>query len=238
MTTTIFTTLENAFRSLVVPPTPLMLDARRIGPPLPERGVPLDELRTLLISRIRDRDVRDRIWRQLLGHARTWRPEWTVGVTAVALPGLRRMAAALAVGHRDQADDLRSELMTGFVAGLRNLDPEPPSVWPRLCWSAWRAALAVRRNDDWLELPAEFGAYARTPHRPYGHPDLILGRAVAAGVLSREEADLIGDTRLEGVLTEELAHGSNTSAGALRMRRHRAEVRLADALAMGRVNGG
>jgi hypothetical protein len=36
------------------------------------------------------------------------------------------------------------------------------------------------------------------PHTPWGHPDLVLARAVDEGVLLAEDAELIGETRIGG----------------------------------------
>jgi hypothetical protein len=74
-------------------------------------------------------------------------------------------------------------------------------VWLRLCWAAWRAGFAARRTDELLELPPDVPVGSRTPHRPYGHPDLVLGRAVAAGITDTQ-AELISSTRLGDVLIE------------------------------------
>lgn len=86
-----------------------------------------------------------------------------------------------------------------------------------------------------VELPEDLPVGASTPRVPYGHPDLLLGRAIAAGIITADEAALIGDTRLGDVLVEELADQQGVSAPVLRMRRHRAERKLVVALSRGRV---
>ncbi|MGH8794773.1 MAG: hypothetical protein ACRDXX_19270 [Stackebrandtia sp.] len=48
---------------------------------------------------------------------------------------------------------------------------------------------------------------SRTPPPPYGHVDLVLAQAVACNVITRDDAALITDTRLDG---RTLAHAADT----------------------------
>jgi DNA-directed RNA polymerase specialized sigma24 family protein len=59
-----------------------------------------------------------------------------------------------------------------------------------------------------------------------GHPDLVLARAVADGILSLAEAALIGSTRLEALTIADAAQARGQSVGAVTVARHRAEHRL------------
>jgi len=56
--------------------------------------------------------------------------------------------------------------------------------------------------------------------------EVVLARAVRAGALSREEAVLILETRIEGVSLASLAGDGQVAYEALRKRRRRAERRL------------
>jgi hypothetical protein len=126
-------------------------------------------------------------------------------------------------------------MVTGFLGSLRRDDVEAPRVWLRLMWAAWRAGDRARRVRQDVELLGDVPDTSRVPKSPYGHPDLILGRAVALGILSRQEAELIGDTRLGEVLVEVIADARGVSAAVLRMRRHRSEQRLVAAIRDGRL---
>lgn len=236
MRRTALTVAEDAFRLLVCEPAPLAFDGRPIAG-LPDRHIPLDELRTLLRARTMSPDTSDAIWRQLAHQARHWGPAWTVGAVGVALPGLTHLAARLSKGFAKLADDIDSELLAAFLHTLRTDDLQAPRVWLRLCWTAWRAGVKVRRSDDLLELPPDIPVGARTPYRPYGHPDLLLGRAVAAGIITQEQADLIGATRLGDVLIEQIAAESGQTGSVVRMRRKRAERKLLAAVQQGSVTG-
>ena len=230
MPRTDLTVAEDAYRMLVCQPSPLTFDGRPIDGL--GRLLALDELRDLLVAGI-DPDTCDAIWRQLAGHAREWGAQWRVGVVGVALPGLTRMAARLSAGRRALAEDIDSALLIGFLDLLKNDKLTEPRLWLRLQWSAWRAAVKVCRTEDLLELPPDVPVGSRTPHRPYGHPDLVLGRAVAAGVLTAAQAELIGSTRLGDVLIEQIAAESGQPGSVVRMRRKRAERKVIAALQRG-----
>ncbi len=226
---TALTEAEQAFGYLVCRPAPLAFDARPVAG-LPNRLLPLDELRDLLLAPGLTADVRDQVWCQLIRHTRDWDPAWTVGAVGIALPGLTRIAARLSHGHSQLVEEIHSEVLTGFLCVLRTDNLTAPRIWLRLCWAAWRAGYKARHVDNLAELPADLPSGWRTPRRPYGHPDLILGRAVAAGILTQQQADLIGATRLGDVLIEQIAAERGLNPAVVRMRRKRAEHRLVNAL--------
>src|SRR4051794_34268670 len=85
--------LNTAFGYLTRGPVPLALDCRVI-PGLPERDVPLDELRRCLLDLRRPvpSSSRDLVWRRLLLAARGGDPGWKVAAVGMAVPGLTRLA--------------------------------------------------------------------------------------------------------------------------------------------------
>jgi len=226
---------ETAFGLLTCEPAPLSFDARPV-PGLPNRTIPLDELRQLLIGVPHYVETTDALWRQLAAHAREWGPAWVVGAVGVALPGLTRMAVRIAAAYPRHADDIDSELLTGFLDALRHAPLEPPRVWLRFCWSAWRAGVSVVKTEPTEELPADLSTGSRSPMLPYGHPELILGRAAAAGIITAEQAELIAGTRFGDTLIEQVATELGVPAPALRMRRRRAELRVAKAVLAGSLS--
>jgi hypothetical protein len=231
MPRTALSVAEDAFRLLVCEPGPLVFDGRPI-PGLPDRPLPLDELRSLLLAGAAT-ETSDPVWRQLAGRARDDGPVWVIGAVGVALPGLTRMAVRLSAATPGLADDIDSEILAGFLTALRTADLRPPRLWLRLCWAAWRAGNKARKVDDLLELPTDLPVGSRTPRRPYGHPDIVLNRAVTAGVLTTDQADLIGATRLGDTLVEQIAAESGESGSVVRMRRRRAELTLVAAIRRG-----
>lgn len=233
---TALSTAEHAFKLLTCEPAPLVFDARPV-PGLPDTTMPLDELRTLLMFNRYDSDTTDAVWRQLAHHTRGWGAAWVVGAIGVALPALTHLAAKISRGHARHADDVDSEVLAGFLHALRTADLAPPRLWLRLCWAAWRAGTAVVKADDGEELPLDLPTGSRSPRMPYGHPDLLLGRAAAAGLITAEAAELISATRFGDALIEQLAAERGVTASVLRMRRRRAERVVAAAVTRGDLSG-
>jgi hypothetical protein len=227
---------EKAFTLLSTPPAPLVFDTRTIGHGLPAGMVPLDQLRTLLLDPATCDAARDACWHLLVEHARRWGPAWVVAAVGMALPALRRMAGQLCAGHTHRADDIEAELLAGFLHGLRHADLSGPAPYVRLCWKGWRQARQARGGDIPAEIPELPEPAGRTPARPYGHPDLILNRAVRLKYLSREQAELISATRLGYELIDEIAARQGVAASVLRMRRRRGELAVAAALQAGRLD--
>ena len=82
--------------------------------------------------------------------ARSGSPAWTVGLTGVALPGLTRAVASLAAAYGGDPGDLEAEVLAGFLAALRALDPDELDSIPlasRLTWAAYRAGRALAYSD-------------------------------------------------------------------------------------------
>ncbi|WP_238011540.1 hypothetical protein KZZ52_33670 [Dactylosporangium sp. AC04546] len=229
---TALTAADAAFQWLVCEPAPLTFDTADVDG-LPDRQLPVNQLRELLLVPGVTADTRDAVWRKLMQLARSGDPAWVVAAVGVALPGLVKLAARLSIGRRALADDIDSEVLAGFLHALRSDDLTAPRPWLRLTWAAWRAGHKARHIDDHLELPTELPTGSSTPHLPYGHPDLILGRAVAAHIISEAQAELIGATRLGSVLVEQVAAEHGVSGSVVRMRRRRAERRLLGALDRG-----
>ncbi len=75
------------------------------------------------------------------------------------------------------------------------------------------------------------------PRLPYGHPDLIVARAVAAGIIDAADAELIMWTRLDRTPLHVVAAREGLDPATARMRRLRAERALVDAVRGGLLSG-
>jgi hypothetical protein len=227
-----------AFAALVTGPAPLSLDAAAVEAAGLGGGVlPMDRVRDRLLDRSVGYEVRDRVWTAVVDRARTGDPAWVIAAVGLCLPGLQRIAARLArTVPADQVPDVESELLAGFLAELKVMDTSSGRVAARLCWAAYRAADRYRRAD-----PARAGvvvplADSAAPPRPWGHPDFVLSAAVADGVLTQYEAELIATTRLEAVTLDQLAAAWRLPRSTLADDRARAERRLVTRLtSTGRV---
>jgi hypothetical protein len=223
--------IERRFRLLCAGPQPLAVDGAQVGHGLPRRLIPLPELSAILMHPSCGFAARDAAWRLLVTRARTGDAGWTVGAVGVALPGLRRAANRLA---RSFCGDAQAALVTEFVAALGRVDIAQTGVVSRLVDAAQTAArIALRATEPAASGEANFAPSSTLPPAPYGHPDLVLARAVAAGVLSVQEADLIGTTYLEDVSVAEYADRTGQSRWAVYKRRKAAETRLVEAIRSG-----
>lgn len=228
---------ETAFRLLAAGPRPLSVHASRLAPGLPDRPVPVDELRVLLLHPATSHRARNQVWAELVRRARSGDSAWTVALAGIAMPGLRRAAAAVAPAYRGDPADLQAEILAGFLTALKALDTDDLDSVPlaaRLCWAARRAGEQLAWADArHASRRADLGDHAVAPSLPWGHPDFVLASAVAKGVVSAEQAELVGRNRLEGVPLSDIAEETGISHSALCNRRKRAEKAITAAIASG-----
>jgi hypothetical protein len=229
--------MDAAFRLLTTGPRPLTVHGSRLDESLPGRAVPLDQLRVLLLHPATPARARNRVWAELVRRARAGDPAWVIGLTGIALPGLRRAVATLAAAYRGDPADLQAEVLTGFLAAVRGLDLGDLEAVPlasRLCWAAWRAGRALAYADaDYAARRRDLGEWRGGPVLPWGHPDFVLAAAVRRGILTAWQAELIGRNRLEGVPLSQIAAEQGISHSALCNRRKRAEKAITDAIRNG-----
>jgi hypothetical protein len=118
---------------------------------------------------------------------------------------------------------------------LQRIDLTGPNIRPRLCGAAQRAGeRAIRDYVSGAGRHLHLHESAPPP-RPWGHPDLVLSDAVANGVLSELDAELIGLTRLERMPLRQAAERLGLSEAAARKRRQRCEPELIAALRSGEI---
>ncbi|MCT9084461.1 hypothetical protein [Streptomyces fulvoviolaceus] len=218
-------TARECFVLLVAGPQPLSLDGRAFRG-LPHRTIPLDELRDRLLRRNCPRRTRDAVWAHLVHRSRREGATWTLACAGMALPALAGVARRLAEGFPGDPFDVHAEVLTGFLGALETVDVARPRVLPRLRWAAYRQGFAALMEALDAPTPAAPGFRSAAPRPPWGHPDLVLARAVRESVLTRTEADVIGATRLDKVAVEDWAAQRHTTPNAAYKLRRRAEARL------------
>lgn len=226
---------ERAFILLAEAPTHVPFDARGFDG-LPDRILPLDELRRLLLAAGTSPLVRDAVWRELVVRARRDGPAWRVAAVGMAMPGLRRQAGMLAVGGRGDTHDVDAELLVGFMECLARVDPEEPRICGRLIEAGVRAARKIREAESDTMLIRSGDPGAVLPIRPWDHPDLVLARAVAVAVLDRDEAALIAATRLDNQTLAGVAAQIGISPQTASHWRAKAEKRLVEAINAGELS--
>jgi hypothetical protein len=218
--------LRRGFDRLLERPDPLAIAG---GRGLPDRPVPLDELRDLLADPRCAARTRDRAWVRLLQHARAQGGAWTVGCAGVALPALEAVTTRLLTCAIAPADpqDVEAEVIAGFLAAVATVRLDRPGIADQLRLAAFLRGLGLvwRRHPDPVpvgRLDQGDRVLASIP----GHPDLLLAAAVADGVLTQDEGELVGATRLEGVGLAVWAAAHDIPLSTASRDRRRAEARL------------
>lgn len=230
------TIAETTFRLLACEPGGLTLNCAGLAKELPQREVGMIELRDLLCGPAVSNPARDAVWRELVTLARYGGPSRLVAAVGMAAPALKRIAGTITRGYlAGDRHDLDTEVLAAFLEALRDVDLDRPNIRPRLCDAARRAGERARQNAEagvCRRLPARASA---TPKTPWNHPDFVLGDAVAKGVLSELDAELIGRTRLEELTLAQAAAELGLTTEAAKKRRQRAEPVLCEAVRSGEV---
>src|SRR4051794_28227104 len=152
--------VARAFDLLTCPPVPLAFDARGL-PALPQRVLPLNELRDLLTTDTTPKPIRDLVWRGLVARSRRDGPAWVVAAAGIALPGLRVQAGRIAARWRGDTLDLDAELLAGFVERLATIDIDAPRICGRLIDAGARAAKRSRLAEEETMAIRVDGAWSR-----------------------------------------------------------------------------
>ena len=230
---TLLDDIEQRFRLMGEGPSPLAIDGLVVGHGLPARPIVLTELSAILMHPSCGYPARDAVWRLLVRRARRDAP-WRAGAVGVALPGLRFKAYLLT---KLSTGDVQAAIVENFLRAVRTVDVDRPGVIGKLLAAAFSGARAQLRDTEpgCSGQPAPAGGSTRPP-APYGHPDLVLARAVAAGVITVAEADLIGATFLEDVSLAEYALRLGQPRWRVYRSRHAAVARLAAALRDGSLH--
>lgn len=216
---------RTAFIALTSGTDPLVLDTTSY-PGLPDRLVVLSDLRTRLLSQSCPPATRDLVWREMVTRSRTFGEAWTIGCVGLAMPALTTLATQLSARFAGDRSDVHAEILRGFLTALADIDLDRPAIMTRLRWAAYRAGHAAVREALDAPMPSVESYHSSAPQAPYGHPDLVLARAVTEEVITAADADLIGATRLEHIRLRVWATEHGSSYEAARKARQRAERRL------------
>ena len=221
-----FDTLERTFTLLGAGPDPLALDGRGT-PGLPDRAVPIGELKARLLHPSTTFDARDAIVGELVARSQADGGRWTVALAGVLLPGLRRAVWPLVQACPGRSDDIEAEALTAFLSAVAACQPGRARLASRLCWLARTGAQRLL-HAELVEPRPGSDPVSGIPPRPWGHPDLVLAAAVSAGVICAADAELISATRLGGTDLAEAADQLGIGYWACHKRRRRAESTLVE----------
>jgi hypothetical protein len=216
--------IETRFRSLE---GPLPLQGHRCANVRVPTTRPV-ALRRWLLDDAAPLVARDGVWAELILKARgaSESETPTLLILGLALPGLRRAVNRAELQSPDsERTDLEAEAITGFLTAIHTVNLTRRAICSQLCQAAHSSARALgRSNRRQRHEPEEL---AEEPeHAEAGHIDLVLAGAVAAGVIDRYDAHLIGATRLDGEYLTAIARRTGLTSLAIGLRRRRAEERL------------
>jgi hypothetical protein len=180
--------------------------------------------------------ARDAVVDELVARSRAKGDAWTVGLAGVLLPGLRRAVWPLVQACPSKAADIEAETLAAFLAAVARCEPGRARLASRLCWLARIGADRLLRAEVAERARPGTDPVSSAPPRPWGHPDLVLERAVRAGVIGASDAELIGATRIGDVELAEVANALGISYKACHQRRRRAESALVEWLSSDRYS--
>ncbi|SBT54301.1 hypothetical protein [Micromonospora narathiwatensis] len=226
--------IDYRFRLCGEGPQPQAVDGRQLGHGLPRRRIALTELSAILMHPSCGAAAQDAAWRLLVVRARTGEDRWVVGAIGVALPGLRHRAHLLS---KLSSGDLHAALVEAFLKALNTVELDQPGIVNALLNAAFSGARAALRGQEPAESgEADFAPGSALPPAPYGHPDLVLARAVRIGAISVAEADLIGGTFLEDTSLAAYAERTGLPRWGVYKRRSAAVQRLVAAIRSGALS--
>ncbi|MER5540992.1 hypothetical protein ABT072_00580 [Streptomyces sp. NPDC002589] len=226
--------VESAFLALAGAPWPLTLPSSLLTESA-AGSLPVTVVRSRLVHPSCTAEARAQVWREVLGRRQAQGEPWGTVAVGFCLPGLRRVLARLSRPAEVEACELEQEVLTAVCAELAVLPVEEPQAGLQLVRAADRAAhrlvYAAQRARRSVVVPLNEESVPQ--HRAAGGAAevfAVLEKAVDAGVLGTEEAELIAQTRLERQVMAKAAAAVGMSVRAAFRRRSAAEQRLAAAL--------
>lgn len=216
----VFDAAEAAFAALASDPGPLQVRTP-LGPLTPALA------RAVLLAPSTDAQTVDAVWRSLVGRSRGEGGAWLLLATGCALPKLRSIAWHACRTPAADRDEIAQELLAAFAHALLHTAPIPETdVLGELLRPARAAAHRLADAGRQIARTRAPLPGPMAPAPPNGHPDFVLADLVRTGVISAEEAGLIGLHRLEGVSLRRIAAESGSYPMQLSRRLRDAESRV------------
>jgi hypothetical protein len=217
--------IEAAFRQASRGPDAISVDGSQLAHDLPARRIPLDELRGLLLHGDVSFETKDRVLAGVAARAQAGDDVWVVAFAGLLMPGLKRVARRLRRCGGVDAQEVGSEVVIGLLEALAHLDPCRDRIAASVCWEVYRRAYRAtlqRKND--LPLSENLGGSTLAGL----HPEEVIARAVRAGVVTPDDAELVAATRIEQRTVSDVARSLGVPRYRLAKRRLRAEARIAE----------
>ena len=145
-----------------------------------------------------------------------------------ALAGIAGHGPGPRPGLPGKADDIEAEALAALLAAVARCEPGRPRLASWLRWQARKGATRLLRAEMAERARPGNEPVSAAPPRPWGHPDLVLAKAVRAGVISVSDAELISATRLGDTDLADAADVLGIGYWACHKRRRRAETTLTE----------
>jgi hypothetical protein len=124
----------------------VIIDPDACAPGIPAMAVTAAHAREIVRDNEMRDQLRDAIWAALVRRAMMQPRQWQRVAIWIALPGLRVIVNRLRRVWRPDLDDLRSEVVLGFLEALRQADPDQSHLGSRLWWTTYRLARQMCRQ--------------------------------------------------------------------------------------------
>lgn len=217
--------IEQRFITLAAPPISLSFSGAFLGVDFPDREIPIDELRILLLKRQTTSAVKNAVWGEIVRRVQDNGEPWTTAALGLTLPILLKAARKLRRPRNGDLADIDSEIVEGLLHVLNSADPDESGIYWTILNTAKRYGFEARRREDKIAVQ-EKPAATRYQRSRTGHPDLVLARAVEHDTLSTAEANLIGRVRLDGQSISSVADEQGIPVVEAEFRLDSAEKRL------------
>ncbi|TGA85870.1 hypothetical protein [Streptomyces sp. MZ04] len=231
--------VESAFLALASGSSPLTLSMTPTADSDATAPQSIARIRARMVHPSCTEQARARVWQEVLRRRALCGEPWGTVAVGLAIPALRRTLARLPRLAEVEACEVEQEVLTAVTAELAALAPHEPHTGLRLVRAGDRAAhrllYAAQRARRTVLVPLDENTAGASPLPARGTAEVfaVLERAVDAGVLVREEAELIAQTRLERAVMAQAASVAGMSVRTAFRRRADAEQRLALALTAG-----
>ncbi|MFL1431546.1 MULTISPECIES: hypothetical protein [unclassified Nocardiopsis] len=209
-------------------------------PPEPRGDGRLKAAQVVDLLRHAPQEVADPLWHRVFALSRAGEAAWTVLAVGAVLPRMVVACSRYARVPTAHRADVEAEMITAVLELVRSLPAGVGGVGERL-WSAASGTanrwgyLHARDARRHVTVPASLslGVVDAGGRGPVS----VLADAVASGVLSPAEAELIARTRLERTALMQVAQEMGLSYITARRWRKAAEDRLVPALRSGDFSG-
>jgi hypothetical protein len=196
---------------------------------LSNRGHTLPEVTAMLTDKATSAAAKDQVWKSLVRLAHISKHDWKVIAAGLAIRGLKRAVtrARYHAPNIDNRDDLESAAMAGFIEAIETIDTGKRQICARLCQAAYvnarRYAIELKQYQQSM-CSAVYESHP--PPDQHQHVDLVLIEAIEEGIITKQQADLILETRLEKRSLRQSANGHGIEFAKARYERRHGEHEL------------